>query len=323
MAGTTSLSLTQQFNELGEPLSGGRLYFITAGTVSTPQNAYQDSALTLPWPNPITLDATGRVVQHFLADGLIKIRLTDENGVVQLVADNLAVIGSSSGGGGGGTIDPTTIYQTGDLKPRYGTGIHTGWVRANARTIGNSLSGATELASDTDAVALYTYLWNTDVNLAISGGVRGASATVDFDAGKTLTLPDFRGVALGFLADMGNTASTRLTSGANGFGTSPIVLGAFGGSESHTLTEVQLAQHTHAFTGTQLADHTHPFVASGTGPGSNVGAAPLPNVNSNSGTTGGVSGGPQTPAGTNSNAGSSGAHNNMPPTKLVTCYIKL
>src|SRR5580765_1329498 len=97
MSGTIPLSMTQQFDPLGDPLSGGQLYFLVAGSVSTPQNAFKDIALTQAWPNPITLDVAGRVPQLFLADGLIKIRLTDKTGVVQLAADNIQVIGASSG----------------------------------------------------------------------------------------------------------------------------------------------------------------------------------------------------------------------------------
>ena len=108
----------------------GPLYFFAAGT-TTPQSAFQDTALTLPYPNPITLDASGRVPMFYLADGNIKIRLTDSNGVTVIAADQLLVVGPSSGGGGGSSVDPTAIMQTGDFKARYGTGTLTGFVRAN------------------------------------------------------------------------------------------------------------------------------------------------------------------------------------------------
>lgn len=62
MAGSISLSLSQQFDELGAPLAGGELSFIKeAGTTSTPQNAFQDYDLAIPHPNPLKLDAAGRV----------------------------------------------------------------------------------------------------------------------------------------------------------------------------------------------------------------------------------------------------------------------
>jgi microcystin-dependent protein len=242
MAGTIPLSMTQQFDPLGNPLSGGLLYFFVAGTVSTPQNAFKDIALTLPHPNPITLDVAGRVPQVFLADGLIKIRLTDSAGVVQLVGDSIQVIGASSGGGGGGgSVDATTVFQTGDLKKRYGVGIHTGWVRANARTIGNSLSSATELA-DPSAQALFIYLWGVDPNLVVIGG-RGSTGLADWNAGKQMTLPDGKGTVFAGMDDMGGTAAGRLTTSY--FGANATVLGARGGVQSIALTTAQLAAHAH------------------------------------------------------------------------------
>ena len=97
MAGTIPLSLTQQFDEFGKPLSGALLYIIQAGTVSTPQQPYQDASLTILQPNPIQLDAAGRVPQFFLADGYIKVRLDDKFGVTQLARDGILVIGPSAG----------------------------------------------------------------------------------------------------------------------------------------------------------------------------------------------------------------------------------
>src|SRR3954465_11389264 len=168
-AGTVpGFSLTPQFNLSGQVAPGCKLYFIQAGTVSTPQNAYQDSGLTLVQPNPMTCDAAGRIGQWFVADGSIKLRLTDRNGNQLFVGDNLLVIGASSGGGGGSPVDPTTIFQTGQIIPMYGTGILSGFVRANGRTIGSSTSGATERAN-ADTQALFVYLWGADANLAVSG----------------------------------------------------------------------------------------------------------------------------------------------------------
>ena len=97
MSGTIPLSMTQQFDEFGEPLSGGQLYIFQAGTVATPQNPYHDAALTLVMPNPITLDQAGRIPQFFLADGYIKIILNDVNGITQLAADGILVIGPFGG----------------------------------------------------------------------------------------------------------------------------------------------------------------------------------------------------------------------------------
>lgn len=242
-AGTITMSLTQRFdNSTHLPLAGGQMYFIQAGTTSTPQNAYQDSALTIPYPNPLTLDSGGNVPQLFFADGVIKVRITNSLGVQQLVQDNIQVTGASSGGGGGGTVDPTTIASTGDIKAAYGTSVLSGWVRMNGRTIGSATSGATERANS-DCQSLFQYLWGADPNLQVIGG-RGASAAADWAANKLLVLPDLRGRAIAGLDDMGNIPGGVLTT--TYFGTATNVLGARGGVQSQTLALLNLPPYTPA-----------------------------------------------------------------------------
>lgn len=229
-AGTVpGFSLTPQFDLSGNPAPGCRLYIIQAGTVATPQNAYSDSGLTQLLPNPMTCDASARLGQFFVADGLIKLRLTTSAGNQIFVGDNLLVIGpSSGGGGGGGSVDPTTIFQTGAFMQFYGTGTLTGWVRCNGKTIGSATSGGTERAN-ADVQALFQYLWGADSNLSVSGG-RGASAAADWSANKTITLPDCRGRVFASLPDMGNTAASWLTS--TYFGTT-LALGAVSTQTDH------------------------------------------------------------------------------------------
>jgi hypothetical protein len=236
-AGTVpGFSLQRMVDNTGTPLVNCQLYTIQAGTTSTPQNAYQDSNLSILQPNPMRCDGNGWLPQFFVADGSIKLRLTDANGNQQLVADNILVVGPSGGGGGGGTVDPTTVLSTGDIKVSYGIGTLSGFVRANGRTIGSATSGATERAN-LDCQALFEYLWGADANLTVSGG-RGISAAADWSANKTITLPDWRGRAIAGLDDMGNAAAGRLT--ATYFGTAATVLGASGGSQSHTLAASEI-----------------------------------------------------------------------------------
>jgi hypothetical protein len=312
-AGTVpGISMTQQLDSLGNPLNGGKLYLIQAGTTSTPQSCYQDSGLTIPWPNPITLDSAGRVPQLFCADGSIKIRLTNSAGVQQLVADGLLVVGPSGGGGGGASVDPTTILSTGDIKTVYGTGVITGWVRLNGRTIGSATSGATERAN-ADTEALFGYLWGVDSSLSVSGG-RGASAAADFAANKTIALPDFRGRVMAGFDDMGASAAGRLTTSTmNGTG-----IGAVS-----TATETK----------TLLTTNLPPYTPSGT-----VATAPVSGAGTNVVWSSGaglltISAGSQYSVGpislTSTFTGTpASGHNSTPfsivqPTIFVTTYIKL
>jgi hypothetical protein len=250
MSGTINLAFTQQFDMDGVPLSGGLLYFFTAGT-TTPQSAFQDTGLTIAHPNPIVLDASGRVPMFYLADGFIKIRLTDDSGVTVIAADQLLVIGPSSGGGGGGGSTPgdtTQFLATGDIKARYDTGVKDGFVRCNGNTIGNVGSSATERA---EAVCqpLFVHLWSFP-NILLDGFAKGANALSDFNAGRRLILPDLRGRTIAGMDDMGAAAANRLTS--TFFGASGIVLGNSGGLESRApLTLTDLPRFTPAGTVSQ------------------------------------------------------------------------
>lgn len=316
MAGTISLSVSQQFDSLGHPLAGGQLHFYQA-TTSTPQNAFYDLALTLPFPNPYILDAAGRIPQFFLADGFIKIELTDKRGITAIKADNLLVLGPSSGGGGGPSVDPTTIFQTGDLKPRYGTGVHNGWVRANGRTIGNATSGASERAN-ADTQALWIYLYNTDANLAVSGG-RTGNALNDYNAGKTIALPDWRGRALAGLDDMGSSPANRLT--ISYFGAVATVLGAASGGEYHVLNTGELPASPPIDGST-----TNNLVLTHSMRGSIDGGTSFGNTFRYGNNTGLSTDFNLVPSGTvtvTGNLGLGAAHPIVQPTGLATIYVKL
>jgi hypothetical protein len=337
-AGTVpGFSLTPQFNLSGAVMPGCKLFVIQSGTVATPQNSYQDTGLTVAQPNPLTCDASGRLPQWFVADGLIKVRLTDKNGLQVFVGDNLLVVGpSSGGGGGGGTIDPTTIASTGDVKASYAVGSISGWVRMNGRTIGSATSGATERANS-DTQALFTYLWATDANLAVSGG-RGANAAADWAANKTIALPDGRGRVIAGLDDMGNTAAGRLTAtyfGATGgcSGALGTTLGVGCGGESQTLTATQIptitsANGSQSITVNPVGNQTVAAVAPGfavsgiqVGP-SGAGSIWVPTVGANSWGSQNVFSGTN-PINVSSNNTGGTAHPQVPPTMLITYFIKL
>jgi hypothetical protein len=221
MAGSISLALTTIWNPVAKaPNRGGQVAFIQAGTTNTPQNAYYDQSLTQALPNPYTLLDGALMPYFYLADGFIKVRVTDPNGLELFVQDNIMVVGPSSGegGGGGGGVDPTTVFATGDVMWQPVSGSRTGWVRDNGRTIGSATSGATERAN-ADCEALFAFLWNkySDTFCPVSTG-RGASASADWSANKTIQLLDFRNCAPGGLDDMGASA-------AGGWASVPVVSG--------------------------------------------------------------------------------------------------
>lgn len=330
MAGSISLAGAQQFDVLGNLLGGAKIYWIQAGTTSTPQNAYYDPGLSLPLPNPYTLEADARIPFHYLADGQIKVRIVDSNGVTRFEQDNILVIGPSSGGGGGGGVDPTTIFQTGDVLWMPIQGTRSGWVRANGRTMGSASSGATERAN-ADTATLYAYLWNNFSNAIcpVSTG-RGANAAADFAANKTITLLDWRGYVPGGLDDMGNSAASR-------WANVPVVSGdattaaSVLGEATHTLTKAESAVLTYTGAVTDPG-HQHgipsmvktdtPFNSGGsgviasTGSGETLGTPSTYNNFLSKSNTPGIT------VGVTADAGG-GAHNTVQKTVLGTFYLKL
>lgn len=308
MAGSISLSLSQQFDSTGTPLNGGSLYFYAAGT-TTPQSAYQDTALTIPWPNPIVLDSAGRIPPFYLADGQIKIILRDSAGVTQVSADNLLVVGASSGSGSAPSVDATTIFGTGDLKCKYSTSAITGWVRANGRTIGSASSGGTERAN-ADCESLFLELWAVDAGLSVSTG-RGASAAADWAANKNIALPDWRGRVIAGFDDMGNSAANRLT-GTTMSGTG---IGGAGGAQTQVLVTANLPPYTPAGTNsvTLNAQASNAVWSSGAGV-LNIGAGSQYSVGGQAATS--------TFTGT-AQGGTSTAFDKIQPTMFATIFIKL
>jgi hypothetical protein len=320
-AGTVSgFALTPQFDG-SQVMPGCKLYVIQAGTTQTPQNSYSDSALTIPQPNPLLCDQNGRLPMFYLADGQIKLRLTNAAGVQKFVGDNIPVIGpSSGGGGGGGSVDPTTILQTGNMVLHYGTGVRAGFVRQNGRTIGSATSGATERAN-ADCQALFEYLWNADPNLSVSTG-RGASANADWVANKTITLPDARNRALTALGGMGNSVSTLLNGVSWQFGNAD-TLGATAGAAFRTILTGNLPPyapsgiitivdpgHNHGFTALQFGGAAT-FQGGGASMSSQLSSTTTSGTGISAGFTGASQGGQSIPLET------------ISPIFLMTVYLKL
>jgi len=320
MAGSISLAGAQQFDVLGRLLGGAKVYWIQAGTTSTPQNAYYDTGLSSPLPNPYTLDSDARIPFHYLADGQIKVRIVDSNGVTRFEQDNILVVGPSSGGGGGGGVDPTTVFATGDVLWLPIQGTRSGWVRANGRTIGSAASGATERAN-ADAAALYSHLWNNFTNAVcpVSTG-RGANAAADFAANKTIQLLDWRGYVPGGLDDMGNSAASR-------WANVPVVsgdattAGSVLGEATHQISQGELPTVDFAVTiPSGQGSHKHTYSKATGSYGAAGGGAGLAVTIADTDTS--TSTLPQM-TGTAASGGSGTAHNTVQKTVLGTFFLKL
>ncbi len=80
---TVLMPFIPQFcDELGAPISGGKVYSFEAGT-STPLALYTDSLLTVAYSNPIILNSDGRPAGpiYMLTTPAYKLRVDDANDV--------------------------------------------------------------------------------------------------------------------------------------------------------------------------------------------------------------------------------------------------
>lgn len=319
MAGTfPGICNTQQQDIDGAPLDGGQLYVFNGGT-QVLSTIYQDIGLSILSANPLACDASGRIPMFFVPDGTYRVRLIDVNGTTTnggFDYPQVPSIGASSSGGGGSSVDPTTIFQTGDPIWVPVAGVRTGWTRMNGRTIGSAISGAGERAS-ADCQAQFVFLWNNfpDSICPVLGG-RGANALADFNANKQITTVDMRAAGAKGLDDMGNAAAALFT-GVPFVSGNATTAASVVGENTHLLVTAEIPSHNHTLTD---PGHTHPLVnanglvggAGGLGfnNGSNAGTL---NVTVTSNTTGI----------TIAAAGGGGVHNTTDRNVLGTWYMKL
>jgi hypothetical protein len=336
MAGTLfGLGLSQQISASGSPLSGALLYIYQENS-STPVTTYSDFTLATEQTHPIEADSAGRLPQIWVEDGSYRARLTTSAGVEVFDEASVTAIGaSSSSGGSSGGSSTSNGFETGNVIWEPITGTKTGWVRANGRTIGSGASSGTERANS-DCQTLFEYLWNNFSNTlcAVSGG-RGASATADFNANKTIATYTMRGRAPFGLDDMGNTAASVIVAGT------PTAI-SVSGAETVTIAQANLPSYNLSHTLT-LPNHTHSdtfsvSLSNATNVARNLSdktvesgsnANTVDNDYSQSTISASVSGSVGNPntnpsiSGTVPSGGSGTATNKMPPYMLGTWYIRL
>ena len=245
------------FNNAGVRAPGAKAYFFEAGT-TTPRASFIDAALTTPHTHPVLADGNGRFPAVFLDYGDYRERVRSAGDTTIWDTDNVPNDAPADPAEG---VDANAILTTGDVFFSFKDGTRDGTARCNGKTIGSATSGATERAN-ADCEDLFLFLWNNFSNaiLAVTGG-RGANASADWTANKTIALPDLRGAVPAGLATMGN-------SDAGHFNPSfiPAIVGnaTTGGStvgaNRHQLTTAQIAAHLHPVSitsGNESAGHTH------------------------------------------------------------------
>jgi hypothetical protein len=196
------------FEADGDFASGAKAYFYLART-TTPLTVYTDAPITTAHTWPVIADAYGLLPPIYIEKGFeYKVRIEDALGSLLYAADGISNPDEAADAAGGGVAPSSAqIFQTGDMLWQPVNAARTGWVRCNGRTIGKGATTATEEHND-DCEALFAYFWNgfPDSVCPVLGG-RGANATADWNAPKTIGTLDMRGRTAAGLDTMGNTAA--------------------------------------------------------------------------------------------------------------------
>ena len=175
---------------------------------------------------------------------------------------------------GSGQLGWSSAFSSGMLVPYAGGSAPSGWLLCYGQAV-----------SRTTYAALFSAI----------GTVYGGG-----DGSTTFNLPDLRGRVIAGQDDMGGTSADRLTNQSGGLDGD--TLGATGGSETHTLTEAELAAHSHSL-------------------GTN-GRVQVGNDNGEAYSGKWVSGSGSTITYSTQETGSDTAHNNVQPTIVLNYIIK-
>jgi len=140
---------TQYFDDAGDPLANGKIYFYDSGT-TTPKTTYADVNYTIPNANPVVLTASGRQPNIFF-DGSAKAILTDSDDVQILVRDP---VGETSSNFGDAWV-ATRTYSSDDVVLGSDGEYYRSLVAANQNNDPTSTSGYWSL--------LYSVEWDSGI----------------------------------------------------------------------------------------------------------------------------------------------------------------
>jgi microcystin-dependent protein len=326
------LSLTQFFYESGELVRTARLFFYHPSTLD-PITVYQDAGLGVPHDNPISTGGKGRCPPVYVGTEPYRVRVYDVHGALIEEIPLLEGATAPSGSIPGSVLTPDEqqqLLKTGDMITQFANGAaRSGFVRANGMLLaapGFAGVGYNIERQSADVEFLFKWLWGQSTNtlLPVIGG-RGANSTDDWTANKAITLPDMRGRYLANIDSVGGStgsAEGNILAGV-GFeaGGSDNLAGSKFGAAGYALSLAHMPAHSHTIStnssGVTLIPPSPAVVPSSMASIVSTGPLSIPltyttlqlNDPGHTHTVG--------------SAGSGSVFQVVPPTMLVSVYIKL
>lgn len=260
----------------GNPLSSGTVSFYVPGTM-TSKMVWQDANQTVPWTQPITLNAAGRPPgdKGIYGNGTYR-QIVKSSSNATIWDQPTAAVGTGGGSGtsiGDGNSVGTILAWSGMVAPNqyqfaYGQNLsrttypellaattlltNVTCVGGNTTLTGISDTSNIPVGSAIEAncvVAGSTVISKTisTVTLSIAANISNTTSARFFPFGNgngttTFTVVDMRGKVAPGRTNMGGVTASNLTS--TYYGSSPDAIGANGGSQSKTLITGNLPPYT-------------------------------------------------------------------------------
>lgn len=184
-----------------------------------------------------------------------------DGAITNVKVNALASIASSK-------INFSDTIEPGDIKFSFISTSLGKWLLMDGKTVGSLASSGTARNND-DTLSLYTVLWNMPIAWTPMGdaGARGVSASVDFGADRTITIPSMKGkVPLGYNAVDADFNAIGKTAGAKTHGHTVTAHG-------HTVTinnNTDIANFASGGTGGAGGSHNHTNSVANTSPGTDA-----------------------------------------------------
>lgn len=195
-------------SSLGAPLASANLYFYATGT-STPQNTYQDEALTTPHSNPVVADAAGVFAVIYFDPALPDYRVRLETSAAALVYQ---VDGIPSGQDEAQTFRLTSVAPELIFDETDGSATNRKWrIRVNSEAM--TIDVGNDAESTWVNVATIERTANVVDSITFAAAVALASATI---AGATVATQEngtYTGTLTGLTTSPTTTVSYRRAGG--------------------------------------------------------------------------------------------------------------
>lgn len=203
------ISDAQFFDNNGDPLNGGKLFYYVGGSFTVQKTTYSTSAGTTPNPNPIVLNSSGRptATAFLVVNEPYNIQLTAADGTT--VLNSWVNVSVATGGGGVSGVSQILAGTNVTISPLSGTGTVT--INASGGATPGEPNQSIQYNNTGTLAGTSTFLFD-DASNTIT--FLGGPATIANPVGSILLAPSVEG-GYAVVGQSGSNGILEGTGGAN------------------------------------------------------------------------------------------------------------